>query len=114
VVAVAVDARGRGQCGQPINELQGREAKLLSAIGLRPGQAIDELVVAELLELSARNRRLTAAARLTDTSGVPLNFPYPSLAFEAVGGPHDRFARYVKDEIGRWAKVVKETGAKPE
>ena len=37
-----------------------------------------------------------------------------ALAYEPVGGSPESFARYVKSEIARWAKVVRETGAKPE
>lgn len=36
------------------------------------------------------------------------------LAWEPVGGSPDSFAGYVKSEIVRWAKIVKETGAKPD
>ena len=37
-----------------------------------------------------------------------------ALAWEPVGGSPENFARYIESEIVRWAKVVKETGAKPE
>src|SRR5262249_44326481 len=37
-----------------------------------------------------------------------------ALAFDPVGGSTEDVARYVRAEITRWAKVVKETGAKPE
>ena len=37
-----------------------------------------------------------------------------ALAWEPVGGSPESFARYIENEIVRWAKVVKETGAKPE
>jgi tripartite-type tricarboxylate transporter receptor subunit TctC len=37
-----------------------------------------------------------------------------ALAWEPVGGSPESFSRYVKSEIVRWAKVVRETGAKPE
>ena len=58
VVAVAVDARGRDQRGQPVDQLQRREAQLAASSGLRPGQAIDELVVSSLLEpLQAKGGR---------------------------------------------------------
>lgn len=50
VLAVTVGARGRDQRGQTLEQFQGREAQLRGAIGLRPGEAIDELVVGELLE----------------------------------------------------------------
>jgi tripartite-type tricarboxylate transporter receptor subunit TctC len=35
-----------------------------------------------------------------------------ALAFEPVGGTQAAFAEYVKAEIAKWAKVVRETGAK--
>jgi hypothetical protein len=47
---VAVQARGRDQRGQTLDQFQGREAQLGAPIGLGPGDAIDELVVGELLE----------------------------------------------------------------
>lgn len=34
------------------------------------------------------------------------------LTFEPIGGTPQQFADYVRDEVARWAKVVKETGAK--
>jgi tripartite-type tricarboxylate transporter receptor subunit TctC len=37
-----------------------------------------------------------------------------ALAFDPVGGPPERVAEYVKSEVVRWAKVVKDTGAKLE
>jgi tripartite-type tricarboxylate transporter receptor subunit TctC len=37
-----------------------------------------------------------------------------ALAFEPVGGSQREFAEYVKAEIAKWAKVVRETGAKPD
>jgi len=37
-----------------------------------------------------------------------------TLAFEPVGGPQPQFADYVRAEIVKWAKVVQETGAKPD
>jgi tripartite-type tricarboxylate transporter receptor subunit TctC len=37
-----------------------------------------------------------------------------ALAFEPVGGTQVQFAEYVKAEIAKWAKVVRETGAKPD
>ena len=36
------------------------------------------------------------------------------LAFEPVGGTLAEFAAYVKAEVAKWAKVVRETGAKPD
>jgi len=35
-------------------------------------------------------------------------------AFDPVGGPQPRIADYVKAEIVKWAKVVRDTGAKPD
>jgi tripartite-type tricarboxylate transporter receptor subunit TctC len=35
-------------------------------------------------------------------------------AFDAVGGSPQQFSDYVKTEVVKWAKVVKETGAKPD
>ena len=35
-------------------------------------------------------------------------------AFDAVGGTPQQFSDYVKTEVVKWAKVVKETGAKPD
>ena len=49
--------------GQPADELQGREAKLGRAVGLRPGQAIDELVLAHLLQALQCEGRARAIAK---------------------------------------------------
>jgi tripartite-type tricarboxylate transporter receptor subunit TctC len=35
-------------------------------------------------------------------------------AFDPVGGSQQQFADYVKAEIAKWAKVVKDTGARPD
>lgn len=35
-----------------------------------------------------------------------------SLAFEPIGGTPEQFTKYVKEEVVKWGKVVKETGAK--
>jgi tripartite-type tricarboxylate transporter receptor subunit TctC len=35
-------------------------------------------------------------------------------AFDPVGGSQQQFAEYVKTEIVKWAKVVRDTGAKPD
>jgi tripartite-type tricarboxylate transporter receptor subunit TctC len=35
-------------------------------------------------------------------------------AFDVVGGTPQYFSDYVKTEVVKWAKVVKETGAKPD
>ena len=62
VIAVAVDARGRDQRGQPLDQLQGRQAQLGAPIGLGLGEAIDELIVADLLEpLQGEGRPSTIA-----------------------------------------------------
>jgi tripartite-type tricarboxylate transporter receptor subunit TctC len=37
-----------------------------------------------------------------------------SNAFDPVGGSQQQFAEYVKAEIAKWAKVVRDTGAKPD
>jgi tripartite-type tricarboxylate transporter receptor subunit TctC len=37
-----------------------------------------------------------------------------SLAFDPIGGSSDAFAAYLKTEVAKWAKVIKETGAKIE
>ena len=36
------------------------------------------------------------------------------LAFDPVGGTSETFARYLKAEVGKWARVIRETGAKVE
>jgi len=59
---VAVDARGRDQRGQTVDELQGREAQLRGAIGLRPGEAIDNLLVTDLFQPLQRKGRARAIA----------------------------------------------------
>jgi hypothetical protein len=62
VIAVAVQAWGRDQCGQTLDQFHGREAQLGAPIGLGPGQAIDELVVTDLLEpLQGEGRPRTIA-----------------------------------------------------
>jgi tripartite-type tricarboxylate transporter receptor subunit TctC len=35
-------------------------------------------------------------------------------AFDPIGGSQQQFAEYVKAEIAKWGKVVRETGAKPD
>jgi tripartite-type tricarboxylate transporter receptor subunit TctC len=37
-----------------------------------------------------------------------------ALGFEPVGGTQQSFAHYLKEEVARWGKVVRETGAKAE
>ena len=45
MIAVAVQARGRDERGQTLDQFQGREPQLGAPIRLGPGEAIDELVV---------------------------------------------------------------------
>jgi len=35
-------------------------------------------------------------------------------AFDPVGGPQSQAAEYMKTEIVKWGKVVRDTGAKPD
>jgi tripartite-type tricarboxylate transporter receptor subunit TctC len=37
-----------------------------------------------------------------------------SLAFDPVGGTQESFAAYLRTEVGKWAKVIRETGARIE
>ena len=76
VTAVAVQARGRDQRGQPLDELQGREAQLRAAIGLGLGKTIDELVVSDLLEQLQREAppRASCAAAVPGRRGPSLRF----------------------------------------
>jgi tripartite-type tricarboxylate transporter receptor subunit TctC len=37
-----------------------------------------------------------------------------NFAFEPVGGTSESFARYIRTEVAKWAKVIRETGAKIE
>src|SRR5262245_53349789 len=46
--------------------------------------------------------------------GADLRERLDTLAFEPVGGTQREFADYVKAQIAKWAKVVQETGAKPD
>ena len=62
VIAVAVQTRGRDQRGQPLDQFHRREAQLGAPIGLGLGQAIDELVVGELLEPLQCEGRASAIA----------------------------------------------------
>lgn len=57
--------------------------------------------------------------RLNDAVNQALRAPevkerLESLSFEGVGGTPQQFASYLKSEVVRWAKVVKDTGAKLE
>ena len=57
-----MQARGRDQRGQPLDQFQGREAQLGAPVRLGLGEAIDELVVAELLEALQGEGRARAVA----------------------------------------------------
>jgi hypothetical protein len=70
VIAVAVQVRGRDQCGQTLDQFQGTEAQLGAPVGLGLGQAIDQLVVAELFEPLQRKRRARAVAQQTLQAGA--------------------------------------------
>ena len=63
VIMVAVQARGRDQRGQPLDEFQRRQPQLRAAIGLGLGRAIDELVVTDLLEALQREGRARTVAQ---------------------------------------------------
>ena len=63
MVAQAVQARRRDQRGQPVEQFERREAQLGAPIGLGLGEAIDEPVVADLLEPLQRKRRAGAIAQ---------------------------------------------------
>ena len=54
---VAVQARGRDQRGQPLEQFHRRQPQLRAAIGLGLGKTIDELVVTDLLEALQREGR---------------------------------------------------------
>ena len=62
VIAVAVNARGRDQ-RQALGQFQGRMPQLGAPIGLRLVEAIDERILAELLEALQRNGRPRAIAQ---------------------------------------------------
>lgn len=58
-----------------------------------------------------------AVQRLNDAVNQAIKSPevmerLASLAFEPIGGTPEQFAQYVKEEVVKWGKVVKETGAK--
>ena len=63
VVAVAADALGRDQRGQPLDQFQGRVAQLGAPIGLGSGKAINDLAVRQLLEPLQRKGRARAIAQ---------------------------------------------------
>jgi len=68
---VAVQARGRDQRGQPLDEFQRRQPQSRAAIGLGLGKAIDELVVTDLLEaLQREGRARTCCCTAARSSGV--------------------------------------------
>jgi len=47
-------------------------------------------------------------------SGAEVRERLASLAFEPNGGSAEAFAGYLKAEVAKWAKVIRETGAKVE
>ncbi|HXJ09618.1 MAG TPA: tripartite tricarboxylate transporter substrate binding protein [Burkholderiales bacterium] len=47
-------------------------------------------------------------------AGAEVRERLASLAFDPIGGGSDAFATYLKAEVAKWAKVIKETGAKIE
>jgi len=58
-----------------------------------------------------------AVSRLSDAVNQSLQDPnirarLESLTFEPIGGTPQQFADYLRGEVAKWAKVVKETGAK--
>jgi len=68
---VAVQARGRDQHGQPLEQFQRRQPQSRAAIGLGLGEAIDELVVTDLLEaLQREGRARTCCCTAARSSGV--------------------------------------------
>ena len=74
VIAVTVQARGRDQCGQPLDQFQGREAQFGTPIGLGLIEAIDELVVTELLEPLQGEGRAGTITQQALQAGVVLAF----------------------------------------
>jgi hypothetical protein len=63
MIAVAMDARGRDQRGQPLEQFQGTQPQLGAPVRLGLGEAIDELLVAGLLEPLQRKGRARAVAQ---------------------------------------------------
>ena len=68
--------------------------------------------------LPARTPR-TIVTRLHDETVKALHFPdvkerLDGLGFEIVGSTPEQFGAYIKSEIGKWEKVVKASGAKPD
>jgi len=70
VIAVAVQARGRDQRGQTLDQLQRCQPQLGTPIGLRLVEAIDERTLAELLEALQRNGRPRAIAQQPFQAGA--------------------------------------------
>jgi len=70
VIAVAVQARGRDQRGQTLDQLQRCQPQLGTPIGLRLVEAIDERILAELLEALQRNGRPRAIAQQPFQAGA--------------------------------------------
>jgi hypothetical protein len=46
--------------------------------------------------------------------GPDLSKRLDTLAFDATAAPLAQTAEYVRTEVAKWARVVRETGAKPE
>ena len=69
-IAVAVQARGRDQRGLTSNQLQGCEVERRAAIGLGFGQAIHDLIVADLLEALQREGRPSSIAQQPFSPGA--------------------------------------------
>ena len=67
---VAVQARGRDQHGQPLEQFQRRQPQSRAAIGLGLGEAIDELVVTDLLEALQREGRPSTVAEQPFQAGA--------------------------------------------
>jgi len=78
VIAVPVQSRGRDQRGQTLDQLQRCQPQLGTPIGLRLVEAIDECILAELLEALQRNGRPRAqplaSASCTCKRGTPCRY----------------------------------------
>jgi tripartite-type tricarboxylate transporter receptor subunit TctC len=61
-------------------------------------------------DLVARiNREVTASL-----AGAEMKERLTSLSAQPLGGPPERFAAFFKEEMERWARVVRASGAKAE
>jgi hypothetical protein len=66
---------GRDQCGQPLDELQGRQVQFDVPIEPQLGKAIDQLVVADVLEpLQGEGRPSTVAQQLLRLSSMAMRY----------------------------------------